>query len=32
MDALTVTVRWDDSRGGGTTTTDFVLVTTLRRP
>ena len=32
MDALTITVRWDDSRGGGATTTDFVLVTTLRRP
>jgi type IV pilus assembly protein PilV len=32
MDLMTITVRWDDSRGGGATASDFVLVTTLRRP
>lgn len=32
MDLVTITVRWDDSRGGGATASDLVLVTTLRRP
>ena len=32
MDVVTITVRWDDSRGGGTADASVVLVTTLRLP
>jgi type IV pilus assembly protein PilV len=32
VDVVTITVRWDDSRGGGAAASDFVLVTNLRAP